>query len=83
MTSNADTLTAAIRAETVVEFGYKKGLAEPARLVTFSPWELSEDGESIIGYDHGRDGIRRFSISKITGDVDGAATDEHYVLPQV
>jgi predicted DNA-binding transcriptional regulator YafY len=79
-TSNADILTAAIRAETVVQFRYPSHGVLVLR--TFSPWEMAEDGESLLGYDHGREGIRRFSISKITGEIvpdDGA---DNYVQPQ-
>ena len=49
-------------------------------LRTVSPYELSDDGETFLGFDHDRQAIRRFSVSGITSE-DIELPDEDYVQP--
>jgi hypothetical protein len=47
---------------------------------TVSPYELSEDGESVLGFDHDRQAIRRFFLSGfVTEDIE--LPDDDYVQP--
>lgn len=64
--------------EEVVAFIYDKdGRNAEARML--SPYECSEDGETVLGYDHRREELRRFELSKI---MQIETTDrESYVKP--
>lgn len=68
----------AIINEEVVAFIYDKdGRDGEARML--SPYECSDDGETVLGYDHRRDELRRFELSKIMAI---ETTDkEDYVKP--
>lgn len=86
MTHNEDIITAAIRAETVVQFDYPVSKRRGRMHVntthvrrTLSPYSLAEDGETVLGFDHGRQALRRFELSKISGDV--AVANEDYIKP--
>lgn len=80
MTHIADTITAAIRNERVVRFWFQTRSRPAPMIRTVSPYELSEDGESFLGFDHDRQAIRRFSLSGIvTEDIE--LPDEDYVYP--
>lgn len=82
MTHNEDTITAAIRAEKVIHFIYpaqKRGRYPVLR--TVSPYELSEDGQTFLGWCHDREALRRFNLNKIQGEVRPTSTDAEYVQP--
>lgn len=80
MTIVADTITAAIRNERVIRFWFVSRSRPEPMLRTVSPYELSEDGESVLGFDHDRQAIRRFSLAGIViEDID--LPDEDYVYP--
>jgi predicted DNA-binding transcriptional regulator YafY len=80
MTHTADTITAAIRAERPIRFWFASKSRPVPQIRTVSPYELSEDGESFLGFDHGRQAIRRFSLAGIVMD-DIELPDEDYVKP--
>ena len=80
MTNAPDTITAAIRNERVIRFWFMTRSRALPMLRTVSPYELSEDGESLLGFDHDRQAIRRYSLSGIVSD-DIELPDEDYVKP--
>lgn len=80
MTSIGDTITAAIRNERVIRFWFLSKSRPAPQIRTVSPYELSDDGETFIGYDHQRAAIRRFSLAGIMTD-DIELPDEDYVYP--
>lgn len=80
MTHTADTITAAIRNERVIRFWFQSQSRPAPMIRTVSPYELSEDAESFLGFDHDRQAIRRFSMSGIVAD-DIELPDEDYVQP--
>lgn len=80
MTHTADTITAAIRNERVIRFWFKSQSRPAPQIRTVSPYELADDGDSFLGYDHDRCAIRRFSLSGIVMD-DIELPDEDYVKP--
>lgn len=68
-----------IAQEGVVEFLYSKEEDEPdPQRRIFSPWEISEDEYTVLGWDHDRDAPRRFTIAKV---FDLKPYDEDYVRP--
>lgn len=79
-----DTFRAAIWMEEVLQFIYYKraGFGE---LRTLSPYELHETPVSgnltVIGWDHMRDGLRKFELSKIGWPVEVNDTED-YVQPR-
>jgi predicted DNA-binding transcriptional regulator YafY len=80
MTHVADIITAAARNERVIRFWFMSRTAREPMIRTVSPYELSDDGESFLGFDHDRQAIRRFSLSGIvTEDIE--LPDEDYVKP--
>jgi len=81
MISIIDTIAACIRDECVIRFWFTSRSSDvtPMRR-TVSPYELSEDGESVLGFDHTREAIRRFSLSGIVSE-DIELPDEAYVYP--
>lgn len=83
MTSAADTITAAIRAERVMRFWFQSKSRPVPQVRTVSPYELSNDGETFLGYDHDRAALRRFSLAGIV-EPEGIGIelpDEDYVKP--
>lgn len=79
--TTADKLADSINAERVVRFSYPHMAAHGRKiqlLRTFSPFRI--DGASVIGWDHGRDEVRRYSIDKI-GDIVEYVAAEEYVQP--
>jgi predicted DNA-binding transcriptional regulator YafY len=81
MTDAADIITSAIRAERVVRFWFVTKSRPVPMIRTVSPYELSDDGESFLGFDHDRQAIRRFSLDGVA-DTDGIELpDEDYVQP--
>lgn len=81
MTHIIDTITAAIRNERVIRFWFmSRAHASLPVARTVSPYELSEDGETFLGFDHTRQAIRRFALSGIMQD-DVELPDEDYVKP--
>jgi predicted DNA-binding transcriptional regulator YafY len=80
MTLVADTITAAIRNERVIRFWFLSRSRAIPQIRTVSPYELSEDGESFLGFDHTRQAIRRFSLSGIVQE-DIELPDEDYIQP--
>lgn len=54
-----------IASEEPVAFMYQKGSLRIAAPRIISPYELSDDDETVLGYDHIREGLRRFELSKI------------------
>lgn len=80
MTHVPDIITAAVRNEKVIRFWFQSQSRPAPMIRTVSPYELSEDGESFLGFDHDRQAIRRFSLSGIvTEDIE--FPDEDYVYP--
>lgn len=80
MTHIADIITAAIRRERVIRFWFKSQSRPVPQIRTVSPYELSDDGETFLGFDHDRQAIRRFSLGGIvTEDIE--LPDEDYVQP--
>lgn len=77
---NAAELAEAICAEQVVRFQYQKHSDDAPLQRIFSPWELTDNGGSVLGWDHGREGIRRFFLSDIVGEVEVDLT-ERYAVP--
>lgn len=65
----------AIFNEEVIRFDY---FGANITLRTLSPYEVSEDGQTILGFDHMRCELRRFDLSKIDSV---RTTDEEYVNP--
>ena len=80
MTHTTDTITAAIRSERVIRFWFKSQSRPVPMIRTVSPYELSEDGETVLGFDHNRQSIRRFSLANIVQE-DIELPDEDYVKP--
>lgn len=80
MTLAADTITAAIRSERVIRFWFQSRTNPIPQIRTVSPYELSEDGESFLGFDHTRQAIRRFSLAGIVQE-DIELPDEDYIQP--
>lgn len=76
LTELAEVIDNAIVNEEVVRFPYLGSRGVEQR--TLSPYEASEDGESVLGYDHGRGALRRFAFGKI---IDIETIDEDYILP--
>lgn len=75
-----NTITAAIRTERVIRFWFQSKSRPAPMIRTVSPYELSEDGESFLGFDHARQAIRRFSLVGIVMD-DIELPDEDYIKP--
>jgi predicted DNA-binding transcriptional regulator YafY len=73
-----DILAADIEDETVITFYYSDSRGVES-FRTFSPWEIQDGGLNIIGWDHSRDAVRKFSISGIFGTINHA--DEKYIRP--
>ncbi len=81
MTHTADTITAAIRNERVIRFWFANQSRPVPQIRTVSPYELSEDGETFLGFDHDRQAIRRFSLAGfVTEDIELPDTED-YVQP--
>lgn len=60
-------LTAAIAGAVPVTLSYAK-VGEPPEPRTISPYEIvtsAEGDESVLGYDHGRQGLRRFRLDRV------------------
>lgn len=81
MTTIADTISAAIRNERVIRFWFKAQSRPKPQVRTVSPYELSEDGESVLGFDHGREAIRRFSLTGFVFEDIELPDDEDYIYP--
>ncbi len=80
MTHIADIITAAIEREKVIRFWFRSQSFSAPMIRTVSPYELSEDGESVLGFDHDRQAIRRFFLSGfVTEDIE--LPDDDYVQP--
>jgi len=74
-------IESAINAEDVIVFSYPSSEdGQPKRRV-FSPWLLERDGEIVKGWDHGADGIRRYSIGTIFGHTIDVDLSEEWVRP--
>jgi predicted DNA-binding transcriptional regulator YafY len=80
MTHAADTITAAIRNERVISFWFKGQSSITPEVRIVSPYELSNDGETFLGFDHVRQAIRRFSLAGIVTEYI-ELPDEDYVRP--
>lgn len=65
----------------VVGFNYRSGEGENAywKLRIFSPWEVK--GDSVIGWDHGADEIRRFRFDRMGQERPDQVRGESYVTP--
>lgn len=81
MTIVGDTITAAIRNERVMRFWFLSKSRPVPQIRTVSPYELSDDGETFIGYDHGRSAIRRFSLAGTVQEDIELPENEDYVYP--
>jgi len=80
MTHVEDTITSAIRAERPIRFWFQSRTRPVPQIRTVSPYELSDDGESFLGFDHGRQAIRRFSLAGIVQE-EIELPDEDYIQP--
>lgn len=76
LTELSEVIDNAIVNEEVVMFPYMGSRGVEQRI--FSPYEAGEDGQTVLGYDHGRGALRRFDFSKI---IDILTVDEDYVKP--
>lgn len=65
--------------EEVIAFMYEKTVGAPPEARMLSPYECSEDGETVLGFDHRREELRRFELSKIIAIETTARED--YVKP--
>lgn len=84
MTEAADIITSAIRAERVVRFWFvtkSRPMPMMPMIRTVSPYELSDDGESFLGFDHDRQAMRRFSLDGIADTEGIELPDEDYIQP--
>lgn len=72
----SDEIRSAIDREQVVEFFYPGREGGWLRRV-FSPWEIK--GESVLGWDHGRDEPRRYRFDKMGSTFTDAP--EEYMMP--
>lgn len=81
MTLTGDTITTAIRNERVIRFWFLSQSRPAPQIRTVSPYELSKDGESVLGYDHDRAAIRRFSLAGFVFPDIELPEDEDYVYP--
>jgi predicted DNA-binding transcriptional regulator YafY len=55
----------AIVNEHVIAFLYEKKIGDRPEPRMLSPYECSDNGETVLGYDHHREELRRFELSKI------------------
>lgn len=74
-------LTNSIERTTPIRFSYLKPRAPMPERRMLSVYELSDDGETFLGFDHWRQELRRFDISRIVADIE-YAEDEGYVYPE-
>jgi predicted DNA-binding transcriptional regulator YafY len=81
MTDAADIITSAIRAERVVRFWFVTKSRPVPMIRTVSPYELSDDSESFLGFDHDRQAIRRFNLDGIADTEGIELPDEDYIQP--
>lgn len=81
MTTLGDIITAAVRNERPIRFWFKSQSRPVPQIRTVSPYELSDDGESFLGFDHTRQAIRRFSLSGFVSEDIELPDDEDYVYP--
>lgn len=71
----------AIQREQMVAFDYPPSDAKFGTTPrTFSPWQIL--GESVLGWDHGRDEIRRYRFDRMTQFHIPIDPDDDYVVPQ-
>lgn len=73
-----ETVQAALTAERPVRFYYLRPGYVPMQR-TVSPYEISDDGATFLGYDHSRDALRRFDFG-LLADIE-VAENEDYVYP--
>lgn len=73
-------IESAIAAEDVLRFSYPSSTDGSPVERTFSPWLLERDGEIVKGWDHNREGIRRYVISRI-GDTIQVDLAEEWARP--
>lgn len=79
-TELSEVIDNAIVNEEIVRFWYLPGESlSPPQWRTLSPYEASEDGETILGYDHDREELRRFRFDRII-DIE-TILDEDYIRP--
>lgn len=57
------TFTEAVREESVVAFEYSKPTDPNPQRRIFSPWEIDEAHNTVLGYDHDREGVRKFTMA--------------------
>lgn len=70
----------AIESEFPMAFQYRKPDGSQRWVDGLSPWQI-DGGRTVIGWDHGRDEIRRFTIDGII-DETVSYPDDVYVRPQ-
>jgi predicted DNA-binding transcriptional regulator YafY len=75
MNDVATEFTIAIQQEEVVQFLY-----DHHQLRTFSPWEIQEQYDLVLGWDHDRAAVRSFNFNRVASDVASYPNDE-YVRP--
>jgi len=75
-----DRLTDSITHETAIRFAYLKQRAPLPEYRVLSVYELSEDGDTFLGFDHGRQELRRFDIARVVGEIE-LELDEDYIRP--
>lgn len=74
-----DIISEGIECESVVQFRYPTQDGVATALRTVSPWQITNDDTNLLGWDHDRDGIRKFHISRIS--FAAFNDDEHYARP--
>lgn len=77
----ADIITAAIRNERVIRFWFVSKSRPVPQIRTVSPYELSDDGDTFLGFDHDRQAIRRFGLDGFVDNGIELPDDEEYVQP--
>jgi predicted DNA-binding transcriptional regulator YafY len=81
MTNITDIIDAAIRNERVMQFWFKSQSRPQPMWRTVSPYELSDDGEALVAFDHDRQAIRRFGLDGFVDNDIELPDNEEYVQP--
>jgi len=78
LTVDDSIMQAHVESRDVIEFVYPSSKGGGPVRRTLSPWELQ--GRSVIGWDHGREAVRRYIIERIEGGT-AVVLDAEYVDP--
>lgn len=76
-----EALERAIQREHPIQFTYfKRG--HKGEIRTLSPYAVDDEMGSVIGWDHDRDELRRFSLNKCAWPIKDASDDHEYIQPR-